>query len=120
VLLAILLACINTMLMAGREQTNDIGILKALGFTDARVFRLMLVQSLALCGIGGGMGIALALFMDTGMSTAMASMFPAYGISSDTLIMAVVATLMIGLIAGIVPAWRASRMRIVQAFGDVL
>jgi len=119
VLLAILLACINTMLMAGREQTNDIGILKALGFTDSRVFRLMLAQSLVLCGIGGGLGIGLALFMDGGMATAMAAMFPAYGISVETLVMAVIATILIGLIAGVVPAWRASRMRVVQAFGEV-
>jgi putative ABC transport system permease protein len=38
VLLAILLACINTMLMAMREQTTDIGIIKSVGFTDGAMF----------------------------------------------------------------------------------
>ena len=53
-LLAILLACVNTMLMAGREQTHDVGILKALGFEDGSVFGLLLAQSLLLCLLGGG------------------------------------------------------------------
>jgi putative ABC transport system permease protein len=60
VLIAIGLACINTMLMAMREQLAEIGILKSLGFTDGSMFGLLIAQALALCGLGGGIGILLA------------------------------------------------------------
>ncbi|MEY4773219.1 MAG: hypothetical protein RIT40_254, partial [Planctomycetota bacterium] len=39
----------NTMLMAAREQTRDVGVLKALGFGDAVVGNMLLMQSLAMC-----------------------------------------------------------------------
>ncbi len=58
-LFAIFFAVLNTMIMAGRERTRDIGIMKALGFTDGTIFRLLVAESLLLCGLGGGLGIAL-------------------------------------------------------------
>ncbi|MBK7645078.1 MAG: ABC transporter permease [Planctomycetes bacterium] len=62
VLIAILLASVNTMLMAMREQSAEIGVLKSLGFTDGSMFGLLITQSLFLAVLGGGLGIALAWF----------------------------------------------------------
>src|SRR5206468_1948492 len=59
VVLAILLASINTMLMAMREQTLDVGILKSLGFSDGAMFGLLAAQGLLLCLVGGGLGLLL-------------------------------------------------------------
>lgn len=115
VLLAILLACVNTMLMAAREQTRDVGILKALGFTDGAMFRLQLAQSLALCGLGGGLGILLALATQTGIATTMNQFFPGYAVEPRTVAEAVAVTLSLGLLAGIVPARSAARLSSVEA-----
>ena len=117
VLLAILLACINTMLMAFREQVHDIGILKAMGFTDGRMFVLLIVQSLVLCGLGGGAGILLARSSAPVIAKVTGGFFPGYEILPETLGLAVGATLAIGLLAGIVPAWRANRLRCIEALG---
>lgn len=115
VLLAILLASINTMLMAGREQTRDVGIMKALGFTDASMFTLLIVQALVLCGLGGGIGIALALAMQAPIADVLGSMFPGFAIEPATVAIAVTATLVVGLLAGAMPARAASRLRCVEA-----
>ncbi|TAJ11209.1 MAG: FtsX-like permease family protein, partial [Planctomycetota bacterium] len=58
---AIVIAALNTMLMASRERTRDIGIMKALGFTDGVAFGLMLSESLAISVAGGVLGIGTAL-----------------------------------------------------------
>lgn len=115
VLIAILLACVNTMLMAARQQTHDVGILKALGFTDAAAFRVMLSQSLLLCGIGGAAGIALALGLQPVLVVVLGTFFPGYAITSTTLVLAAVVTVGLGFIAGIVPALQSSRLQCVEA-----
>ncbi len=117
VLLAILMACLNTMLMAGREQIRDVGILKALGFADRGIFGLMLVQAIVLCGLGGGLGIALAKSLEGTLARLLGGFVPGYRIEPETVLLAAGTTLAIGLVAGIVPAWNASRLRVVEALG---
>jgi putative ABC transport system permease protein len=117
VLIAILLACMNTMLMAAREQTRELGILKALGFTDRSAVFLLLGQAMVLCGIGGLLGISLALGTESAMAESMGANFPGYSIESGTVVRAVLVTLLVGLVAGISPAWVAGRLRPVEALG---
>jgi putative ABC transport system permease protein len=115
VFVAILLACVNTMLMAAREQTRDVGILKALGFTDGAVARLQLAQSLVLCGLGGGFGVALALATQSGIAGAIGRYFPGYEVRAGTILAAATLTAAVGLLAGIVPARGAARLNAVEA-----
>ncbi|MCK6446612.1 MAG: ABC transporter permease [Planctomycetes bacterium] len=115
VFVALLLGCVNTMLMAGREQVRDIGIYKALGFDDVTAFRVLVTQSLLLCVIGGAAGIGLTLALKPGIAAAIAAMFPVFIVADETLIFAAVLIVLLGLAAGIVPAWRASRMKPIEA-----
>lgn len=115
VLIAILLAVVNTMLLAGREQTPDIGVLKALGFTDGRVFGSMLAQSLLLCTIGGALGTGAALALSRPMANFLSTMFPGYRVTPETIRLAALVTIGIGLLAGIAPALRARRLTVVEA-----
>lgn len=118
VLFAILLAALNTMLMASREQTRDVGVLKALGFSDARLFAYMLGQSFALCLVGGAIGIALSKLLEKGIANAFATMLPNYQVMPETLGLAVGITLLIGLLAGLIPAVRARSIMPVTALSD--
>src|SRR5262245_15598089 len=111
VVLAILLACINTMLMTMREQTIDIGIMKALGFTDGAMFSLLVAQGLFLCVLGGGLGMLLARATEGGVADGLGTMFPGYRILPGTYALAAVVTLVLGLLAGVVPAWSARSLR---------
>lgn len=115
VMIAILLAALNTMLMAAREQTRDVGVLKALGFTDGTVFGMMLAQSFVLCSLGGALGIALAKATEPVLVYVLSSTFPGYGVTQETVLQAVVVTLGIGLFAGIAPAWRARNLQVITA-----
>lgn len=115
VMFAIVLAVLNTMLMAAREQTRDVGVLKALGFTGGAVFGVMLLQSLFLCGLGGAGGIALAVVTEPGLRSFLASFFPNYDLTRQTVLYAVLLTLAVGLFAGIVPAWRARGLNAIEA-----
>jgi len=118
VLLAILLAVVNTMLMAGREQTHDLGILKALGFGDGSARVMLLAQSLFLCLIGGGLGLALAAASQEGIATAMGASFPGYNVLPETYALGGVIIVVLGLLAGIAPAVRAGRLRPVDALSS--
>jgi putative ABC transport system permease protein len=117
VFLAILLACTNTMLMSGREQVRDVGILKALGFSDAVIFRVMLGQSLALSLLGGGLGVAFALASEPAVRERLGTVFPGYAILPSTIALGLGVALVTGLVAGVVPAWVASRLEPVDALG---
>jgi putative ABC transport system permease protein len=114
ILLAILLAALNTMLMAAREQARDVGVLKSLGFSDALVGGVLLTQSLLVCGLGGGLGVVLAVATEDGMIRALGSMFPGYSITGGTVALGLALSLGLGLAAGLLPAWRAARTRVVE------
>lgn len=115
VLFAILLAVTNTMLMAARERTRELGILKALGFSNDVAFALLLGESLLLALVGGGVGIGLALLSEPVISGALSALFPNYHVTGDTVRLGAGLALIIGLVAGIVPAWQASRLDVVEA-----
>ena len=115
---AILLAALNTMMMAGRERTRDFGILKALGFTDGVAFRLLLAESMALCALGGAIGLLLFVGSEQAMIDALGKVFPGYRVTSETLIEGATLAVSVGLLAGIAPAWRASRLRPVAALRE--
>ncbi len=115
VLLAILLACVNTMLMQAREQLREIGVMKALGFSDGSTARLLLLQALLLVGTGGGLGIALAYVSQGGIAEMLGPNFPGYAIAPATLAGAIVTTLLLGLFAGAVPARMARRVQTAEA-----
>lgn len=115
VLAAILLAVVNTMLMAGREQTHDLGILKALGFKDRDATLLLVSQSFVLCLAGGGLGLLLAKASEPGIAKGMGAFFPGYMVEPATLWLGAGLAVLLGLVAGIAPAWRAARMQTVEA-----
>lgn len=115
VLVAILLGAVNAMLMAGREQVHDVGIFKALGFTDAAAFRLLIAQSLTVCALGGAVGMALAWSSQEAIERMLGASFPNYHVQDRTLVMAVVITLALGVFSGLLPAMRALRLSCVEA-----
>ena len=115
VLIAVLFACVNTMLMSSREQMHDVGILKALGFTDGALGGLMLAQSLLVCLLGGGAGLALAKLSEPGFVMMIGNMFPGYEVTPEILGFAAALTLGVGIVSAIVPFLRARNLAVVAA-----
>ena len=113
VLFTLLLVCGNTMAQAVRERTNELAVLKTIGFTDGRVLALVLTESLVLPLVAGAAGLTVWLLIaranPTGGTVPMSPLSPAE-LALGTLI-----ALLVGLTAAVVPAWRVRRLTIVNA-----
>lgn len=115
ILVAILVACVNTMLMSMREQTAEVGVLKSLGFTDGSTFTFFLAQASLLCLVGGGLGLLMAWATERPIAGAIENMFPGYSVQTSTFALAGVVALLLGPLAGLAPALRARGLRCVEA-----
>ena len=114
VFFTILLVAGNTMAYAVRERTNELAVLKAIGFTDQAVLGLVLGESLALTGLGGAIGLFLAwMLVSTGDPTG--GSLPMFFIPVKDLVTGVVLIGLMALVAGILPALQAQRLRIADA-----
>lgn len=114
VFFTILLVAGNTMAYAVRERTNELAVLKALGFTDTGVLGLVLGESLVLSAIGGGIGLALAWLL-VSMGDPTNGSLPVFFIPTGNLIFGVVLIVVMAFVAGILPALQAQRLRIADA-----
>ncbi len=114
VFFTILLVTGNTMSQAVRERTGELGVLKAIGFTNANVVALILVESCLLSVLGGGAGLGLAwLFISRGDPTG--GLLPLFFFPGRDLVIGAGLILALGLAAGIFPALLALRLRVADA-----
>ena len=118
VLVAILVGCLNTMLMTSRDQTVDVGIMKALGFTNGSIFTVSLAQALALSTAGGLAGLALTLAIESWLAGFVGMFLPGFLISTESLAFGMALSILVGLLAGFLPAWQSSRLHCVEALGS--
>jgi putative ABC transport system permease protein len=122
----ILLVTANTMSMAVRERRTEIAVLKTLGFSSGRVMGLIVAEALFLGALGGAVGIGgsrLLLWVLTVMPV-IKDMLAGMGLSEMNLQPAVAASgfavaLLLGLLAGFVPAYNAYRSRITDMLRTV-
>jgi putative ABC transport system permease protein len=114
VFFTILLVAGNTMAYAVRERTNELAMLKALGFTDRAVLGLVLGESLILSVLGGATGLVLAWLL-VSMGDPTSGSLPVFYIPETTLVSGVILIAIMALVAGILPAMQAQRLRIADA-----
>ncbi len=107
----------NTMVMAIRERTREIGVLKSLGFPSPRILRMVLGESILLAFIGGILGIAGAAFVIRVVGKVGGDFFRDLHLSTDILATSAVLMVALGLITGLIPALNAMRLTIVTALG---
>lgn len=118
VFFTLLLVTGNTMAISVRERTPELGILKAIGFSDRAVLGFILGESLVIA-VFGCIGLVLALLAIPVLSRAMAGMLPTLLISSRVLIAGVIAAAAVGFASAILPGIGAMRMRVVDALRRV-
>jgi putative ABC transport system permease protein len=114
VFFTILLVAGNTMAYAVRERTNELALLKAVGFTDRGVLGLVLAESFVLAGTGGVLGLILAWLL-VSMGDPSGGSLPVFYIPARDLAIGVILIVAMAFIAGILPAMQAQRLRIADA-----
>jgi putative ABC transport system permease protein len=114
VFFTILLVAGNTMAQAVRERTEEIGVLKAMGFTNELVLLLVLAESCLLSAVGGLAGLGAAWLFTAGGSPVPA-MLPVFYLPHQALAVGVALVLGLGVVTGILPALQAMRLQIAVA-----
>lgn len=113
----IMLVLANTMIMAARERTREYAVLKTLGFSAFHLVGLILGESMLIALIGGGIGVALTYPIVAGFEQAIPKgFFPFFFIEPITIILAMSAAIIIGVLASIFPIQRALKTKIVDGF----
>lgn len=101
----------NIMFVSVTERTREIGIRKAIGARRRSILMQFLFESSVICLIGGVIGIVLAALLTFLID---AVLMPA-SLSPGILITAVVISVLVGVLSGIVPAWRGARLDPIEA-----
>jgi putative ABC transport system permease protein len=119
VILIIMAVMANTMAMTARERYGEYATMKALGFANHFVALLIFAESLGIALAGGVLGILLTFPLASAFAGAMGTLFPVFFVSRETVLMQVAAAVIVGVVAAVVPAWRAANVRIVDGLRSI-
>ncbi len=120
VLVTVLIVAANTIAISMRERKKEIALMKAMGYTQGGVLGLIIAEAVVtslVAGVGGTM-LAWGLF-------SMKSLTLAFGIALDFTVtpgiaaMGLAISLALGVLSGVFPAYRASRINVIQALHSV-
>ncbi|MRV75623.1 FtsX-like permease family protein [Duganella sp. FT92W] len=119
VIVIIMAVMANTMAMSARERQAEYATLKVLGFGPGYLAALIIGEALLLALVGAAGGIALLFPLAATIAANLGTMFPVFQVAPATLAMQVGTALLVGLVAGLVPAVRAARMRILDGLRSI-
>ena len=114
VFFTILLVTGSTMSQAVRERIGELGVLKAIGFTNGQVVGLVLAESCLMAGLGGGLGLGLA-WLAAAHGDPTGGLLPLFRLTPRDLLIGVGLCLGLGILTGIFPAMQANRLRVSDA-----
>jgi putative ABC transport system permease protein len=114
VFFTLLLVVGNTMAQSVRERIPEMAVLKTLGFSDASVLGFVMAETVALCAIGGALGLALATLVGIGVQKTIGAQLP-LNVDWRVWSAGLAAIVLLSLVVGLPPALRAKRLKIVDA-----
>jgi putative ABC transport system permease protein len=115
VFFTLLLLSGNTMMQAVRERTSELAVLKTIGFSSQSVLAMVLAESVLLVLLGGCIGLGVATLIIPTISAGSGGMLNLGVVSGSSWVLGIVLMILIGLLVGALPAWRAMRLNIVDA-----
>jgi putative ABC transport system permease protein len=114
-----LLVCANTMAMSIRERTREVAVLRTLGFTRESILKLLLSESIAISLIGGLLGIVLASVAILFMARPGIGLPVSMHMTASVAAFAMVVAAFVGVVSGVIPSYRASHLKIVDALRHI-
>lgn len=115
VFFTILLVTGNTMSQSVRERTNELAVLKTLGFSSPGVASLVLAESFAVTALGGVAGLTLSAVTAKRMASMLQQYFPVVGVPTSAYVTGAALIVVLGALAGLVPSLQAGRLGITEA-----
>ncbi|MFZ6687046.1 ABC transporter permease [Undibacterium sp. SXout11W] len=109
----------NTMMMTARERIAEYATLKALGFSPEFVIKLLFGESLVIALLGGGLGMVATIPIANAFAKSVGTLFPVFRVSDTTMLYQLLASVIVGVVAAAWPAWKMSRIDIVNGLRHV-
>lgn len=120
IVLTMLLVSANTMMMSARERTREMGILKAVGFTDGHVFLLLIGEALAISLLGALAGAGLAWLLANVLHyNPRPDFFPIFHLPRESMLAAIGLAGLTGIVSGLAPAIAGMRLKATEALRSV-
>ena len=119
VFFTLLLVTGNTMAISVRERTSELGVLKAVGFSDRFVLVLVLAEVLIIAVSGGALGLLLAKLSVPLLNAVLSGMLPYVILPNSALLAGIGFAIVVGIVSGFLPAFGAMRLRVVDAMRRV-
>ncbi len=119
VIVVILVLLANTMAMNARERLGEYAVLKTMGYRPRHLVGLIMGESLMLAVLGGLLGLGLTFPMVHLFKVKLGQYFRIFPLTDTTLVLGLIIALGVGILAALVPAWRASRVGIAEAMRRV-
>ena len=102
-------------MLSVHERTREIGMLRAIGMTRRQLRRTVRFESAITAVIGSLLGLVVGLAFGWIVIEGLSSEGLAFEVPWGTLILCLIVAAIVGVLAGVWPAWRASRLRVLDA-----
>jgi len=119
VVITTLFVAANTMAMSVRERTTEIAVMRTLGYPSSTIFLLVAGEALVMSIIGGVIGVVLARVIVSPNLMQAGAFIPVFGVNNANAATGLALSAFIGVVAGVIPATMASRLKIVDALRRV-
>jgi putative ABC transport system permease protein len=106
---------VNTLMLSVHERTREIGMLRAIGITRRQLRRTIRFESAITAVIGSLLGLVVGLAFGWIVTKGLSSEGLVFQVPWGTLVLCLIVAAIVGILAGVWPAWRASRMRVLDA-----
>lgn len=116
--LAVIIAVIgivNTLGLSVIERTREVGLLRAVGLSRRRLRRMITLESIAIAVLGAVLGLAVGLLIGVALRQSLSEDLTVLSLPLGSLVVFLVIAVVFGVLAAIVPAVRASRMKVLDA-----
>lgn len=122
VLVSLIFVAGNAMAMAMRERTTEMAVLKAIGFGKNLIMALVLTEAMIVAGLGGTIGTLGSKFLFDAVDLARytGGMLPFFFVPWSTAMLGLAASVFIGLASGLIPAFRSSRLSVIDGLRKVV